>query len=155
LIDVPDFDWKSDEETALALTLVNDEEEVDRALEQSGKHPIHFTQDFLTKITHACLRHALEINDWREVELFVSSVVEKYGLELAKDSMEYRWLSHGILRATVEATRIILERSKGNWAAEPNDPLFRVPFPSPTGASQPATPRRGRGRLWSSSWKDS
>jgi integrase len=137
LMDVPDFDCKSDEEAALALTLVNDEEEVDRAIEQSGKHPIHFTQDFLTKITHASLLHALEINDWREAELFVSDIVKEHGLELAKDSMEYRWLSRGILRATVEATRIILERAKGNWAAEPSDPLFRVPFPAPADPPHP------------------
>jgi len=114
LADLPEFDWKSDKDIVEALTLVSDKQEVDNALEESGEHSIHFTQDFLTKIAHANLKVALEINDWREAELFVGSLIKKHGLKVPKDSMEYRLLSHGVLRAMVEASRIILERSTGN-----------------------------------------
>ena len=146
MADLPEFDWRSDKDIVKALTLVNEKQEVDQAIEESGKHPIHFTQDFLTKITHANLKVALQTNDWREAELFVGSLIKKYELVVPKDSVEYRLLSHGVLRAMVEASRIILERSKGNWAAEPNDPLFRVPLASPGVTIPPTAPSSQRPR---------
>jgi integrase len=127
VLDKGEFDWKSDKDISDALTLVNDEKTVESAIEESGKHPRDFVQEHLTRIAHANLKIALQINDWREAELFTTNLLRQRKIELPKDSLEYRLLCHGILRAAVEATRIILERSNGNWAAEAQDPFFRVP----------------------------
>ena len=115
MAELPEFDWKSDKDIVEALTLVNEKQEVDQAIEESGKHPIHFTQDYLTNVTLANLKVALETNNWREAELFVGSLIEKYGLEVPKESMGYPGAAlHRVKARSTEAMAQVLAIRHGS-----------------------------------------
>ena len=153
--DLPEFDWKSDKDIVEALTLVNDKQEVEHAIEESGKHAIHFTQDFLTKITHDNLKVALEINDWREAELFVGSLIKKHGLEVPKESMEYRSLSHGVLRAWSRPAASSWSDPGATGPPSQTMPCFGCLWPPLAQRSGPPRRAGGRVRRWLSLWSGS
>ncbi len=128
--DMGEFDWKNSD-VADVLAIIGDEKEVDEAIERSGKHPRHFVRDFLNSTAHVNLKVALAQNDWHEADLFMPDFLAKHKIDAPKGTIKYRFIQQGLIRAYVDATRIMMERSNGNWAAGSEDPLFQGPPPSP------------------------
>ena len=160
--DKPDLDWKSDANLRGTLALpgltLDDLRkpesrrgdgaidgaglsiaEIESELEETGKHPADLILDRFNWITHVCMQKALQTNDWREASLFADSYIAHRGLPIEKDSEDYRRLCFGLLRATFDATRVILGRADGDWSRQPSDPLFRNPTFLPASFVKPAS----------------
>ncbi len=69
-------------------------------------------------------RDALKYHDTKGAAKAVHRILEKAGYEIDEDTQQFKDFTRKLLRTFAEATRIEIQRSEGNYAELPKDPLF-------------------------------
>ncbi|OAN62843.1 site-specific integrase [Magnetospirillum moscoviense] len=119
-------------------------EELDEAIEQSGRTEDDFLHIWITERLEAVLTNDLRASEWYAMAETASTILEEHGISSSEDAPDFRLLCFRLLRAQIEGLKAIVARAKGNWNFEPSDPLLRVrpatPMPFPSVVPPPTPP---------------
>lgn len=122
------FDWRADPWARLHLSQIGDtEEEIDAEIRARGRHALDIAYDEMLAHDESELPGMLRRKELDLAEKAADQLLERHGVTLDRDSIEYRQLCLGILRADLEAVRIMIGRSQGDWGVQPRDRLFVGP----------------------------
>lgn len=122
------YDWQADEWARSLLEFIGDTpEEIDAELRRRRQHALDAAYQWMLEHDEDTLPGILRNREIDLAEQAADALLQRHGLTLDPQSTEYRQLCMGILRADLEAVRIMIGRSKGDWSVQPGDRLFSGP----------------------------
>lgn len=119
------FDWRADPWARLHLKQIGDtDEEIDAEIRERRRHALDIAYDEMLAHDESELPGMLQRKELDLAAKAADHLLGRHGLTLDRESMEYRQLCLGMLRADLEAVRVMIGRSQGDWGVQPRDRLF-------------------------------